>query len=170
VEIDVTVNGQRYTELHADGGAVTGVFLRVPKSNANAEGDRPLAGSNTYVIIAGKLYSDPSCTERRTIKIGESSLQALLYSQTRGELYRIYSLCLLSGMAFHLASVPEDMKIGTDAMTFKPEDLMKLYTAGYAAITGGQAWRETPPGGEPHEQVRPRSGNEFYAPGAQAPR
>ena len=137
VEFDTTINGQRFTELHADGGAVTGLFLRVPKKEDDATA-QPLKGSNVYAIVAGKLYSDPSCFDRRTLKIGESSLQALLYSQTRGELSRIYTLCVLGGMNFHLASIPEDFKIGSDAMSFKREDLQRLYSAGYAAATGGR--------------------------------
>jgi hypothetical protein len=173
VEFDVTINGRRFTELHVDGGATTGVFLRASTLHVDREalqgGRRPLAGSNAYVIIAGKLYADPSCTDRRTVPIGESSLRSLLSSQTRGELFRIYALCLLGGMSFHLAALPEDFKIDGDAMTFDPQEMRRLYDAGYALATGGQAWRATPPGAEPQEQTRPRSGNEFYAPGAPMP-
>ncbi|MBY0512773.1 MAG: patatin-like phospholipase family protein [Gemmataceae bacterium] len=170
VEIDTTVNGQRYTELHVDGGATTGVFLRAATLPVDREalraGRQPLAGSNAYVIVAGKLYADPSCTDRRTVRIGESSLRSLLYSQTRGELYRIYTLCLLGGMKYHLTAIPEDYQVGSDAMSFDPAEMKRLYEAGYATMTGGRAWRDTPPGAEPHEQVRPRTGTDFYAPGA----
>lgn len=170
VEIDVTVNGRRFTELHVDGGATTGVFLRASGLHVDRDavqaGRLPLAGSHAYIIVAGKLYSDPVCTERRTVPIGTSSLHSLLYSQTRGELFRIYTLCLLGGMKFNLAAIPEDFACGTDAMSFDPAVMRKLYETGYAAATGGRAWRDTPPGSEPQEQTRPRSGNEFYAPGA----
>ena len=172
VEFDVTINGQRFKELHADGGATTGVFLRASMLHVNQDhlkaGHNPLLGSNAYVIVAGKLYADPSCPDRRTFKIGESSLQALLYSQTRSELFRIYTLCLLGGMKFHLTSVPEEMPLGKESMTFNPAEMQKLYRAGYVAATGGMLWRDTPPGAEPHEQTVPRSGNDFYAPGASA--
>jgi hypothetical protein len=170
VPIEVEVNGRKLTELHVDGGATTGVFLRASTLNLDREafknGRQPLAGSDAYVIVAGKLYSDPACTDRRVIPIGESSLQSLLYSQTRGELFRIYTLCLLGGMKYHLAAIPENFSLPSDAMSFDKKEMRRLYEAGYAAATGGQAWRDTPPGTEPHEQTGPRTGTQFLAPGA----
>jgi hypothetical protein len=173
VEIDVEVNGRRFTELHVDGGASTGLFLRASTLNIDREaleaGKQPLAGSDAYAIVAGKLYADPACTDRRAVKLGESALHSLLYSQTRGELFRIYTLCLLGGMKFHLASIPEGFRAGSDAMSFDADEMRRLYEAGYAAATGGRAWRDTPPGAEPYEQTRPRTGTQFLAPAALPP-
>jgi len=173
VPIEVEVNGRRFTELHVDGGATTGLFLQASTLNINREavkaGRQPLTGSDAYVIVAGKLYADPSCTDRRAMSIGESALHSLIYSQTRSELSRIHTLCLLSGMRFHMASIPEDMRIGSDIMSFDRDELRRLYDAGYAAATGGRAWRDTPPGGEPYEQIQPRTGNQFLAPNANRP-
>lgn len=167
------MNGRKFTEMHVDGGATTGVFLRASTLHIDKEalkaGRQPLAGSEAYVIVAGKLYADPACTDRRTLKIAASALESVLYSQTRGELFRIYTLCLLGGMKYNLASIPEDFKVTTDAMNFDPVEMRRLYEAGYAAATGRQAWRDTPPGAEPHEQTQPRSGNQFLAPGAVRP-
>jgi hypothetical protein len=173
VPIEVEVNGRKFTEMHVDGGATTGVFLRASTLHIDKEalkaGRQPLAGSEAYVIVAGKLYADLTCTDRRTLKIAASALESVLYSQTRGELFRIYTLCLLGGMKYNLASIPEDFKVTTDAMSFDPAEMRRLYEAGYAAATGRQAWRDTPPGAEPHEQTQPRSGNQFLAPGAIRP-
>jgi hypothetical protein len=72
-------------------------------------------------------------------------------------------------MKFHLAAIPEDFRTGTDSMTFDPVEMRRLYESGYASVTGGRAWRDTPPGLEPHEQTRPRTGTQFYAPGAYSP-
>jgi hypothetical protein len=170
VPIEVEVNGRPFTEMHVDGGATTGVFLRASTLHidqaALREGRQPLAGSDAYVIIAGKLYADPSCTDRRTVPIAESALSSMMSSQTRGELFRIYTLCLLGGMNYHLASVPENLTVSADSMAFDPEVMRRLYSAGYEAASSGRAWRDTPPGAEPHEQTRPRTGTQFLAPGA----
>jgi len=169
VPIEVEVNGKRFTELHVDGGATSGVFLRASTLHidpaAIKAGEQPLAGSEAYVIVAGKLYADPACVQRRALRIGESSLNSLLTSQLRGELFRIYSLSLLSGMKFNLSAVPEDFEAEGSTMNFDPETMKKLYEMGYAAATGRQAWRDTPPGAEPHEQTKPRGGTQFLAPG-----
>jgi hypothetical protein len=103
------------------------------------------------------------------MSIGESALHSLIYSQTRSELSRIHTLCLLSGMRFHMASIPEDMRIGSDIMSVDRDERRRLYDAGYAAAMGGRAWRDTPPGGEPYEQIQPRTGNQFLAPSANRP-
>ena len=169
VPIEVEVNGKKFTEMHVDGGATTGLFLRASTLHADPEalkaGQKPLAGSDAYMIVAGKLYSDPSCTNRRTVNVAESGLQSLLYSQTRGELFRIYTLCLLGGMNYHLTAIPEDNPVSSDAMSFDPVEMRKLFEAGYASMTGNVAWRDTPPGAEAHEQTRPRTGTQFLAPG-----
>jgi hypothetical protein len=171
VPIEVELNGKTFTEMHVDGGATTGLFLRASTLNLDPAtvraGQQPLAGSDVYLIVAGKLYADPTCTERRTVRIGESALMSIVYSQTRGELFRIYALCLVGGMNYNLAAIPEDVKLGAEAMAFDTEEMRRLYRAGYAAAVSGTAWRDTPPGAEPHEQPRPRTGTQFYAPGAQ---
>ncbi len=173
VPIGVEVNGRPHTEMHVDGGATTGVFLRASTLHVDRDairaGRQPLAGSDAYVVIAGKLYADPTCTPPRALKIGASALTSIVSSQTRGELFRIYSLCLLGGMRYHLAAIPEELPVPGDAMAFDPAEMRRLYTAGYEAAVGGRAWRDTPPGAEPHEQTRPRTGTQFFAPGA-APR
>jgi hypothetical protein len=173
VPIEVEVNGRKVTELHVDGGATAGVFLRASTLNLTPDalkaGRQPLAGSDVYVIVAGKLYADPTCTDRRTVRIGESALTSVVYSQTRGDLFRIYTLSLIGGMKYHLAAIPEDFKLSADPMVFDPAEMRRLYDAGYAAATGGTAWRDTPPGAEPHEQPRPRTGTQFYAPSAPTP-
>jgi hypothetical protein len=170
VPIGVEVNGRPYTELHADGGATTGVFLRASTLHVDQatlrSGRQPLAGSDAYVVIAGKLYADPAVTDRRALRVAESALGSMVSSQTRGELFRIYALCLLGGMNYHLAAIPEDFAVSADAMGFDPAEMRRLYAAGYDAATGGRAWRATPPGAEPHEQTRPRTGTQFLAPGA----
>jgi hypothetical protein len=170
VPVEVEVNGRPFTEMHVDGGATTGVFLRASTLHLDREalraGRSPLAGSDAYVVIAGKLYADPSCTDRRTVQIAEGALSSMVSSQTRGELFRIYTLCLLGGMNYHLSAIPEDFTVSGDAMAFDPAEMRRLYAAGYEAAQTGRAWRDTPPGAEPQEQTRPRTGTQFLAPAA----
>jgi hypothetical protein len=170
VPIQVEVNGKRFTELHVDGGATTGLFLQTSMLNLDREalkaGRLPLSGSDAYILVAGKLYADSTCTDRRVVRIGDSALRSLVYSQTRGEISRINTICQLSGMRFHMSSIPEDMQLNSDAMSFNRDEMRRLFEAGYAATTGGQAWRNTPPESEPYEHNQPRTGNQFLAPGA----
>ena len=87
VPIDVEVDGKPVEELHVDGGVTASLFFRppqVPRDEFRRLGERPLDGSNVYIIVAGKLYADPGCVERRLIPIAADSISALLYSKSRG--------------------------------------------------------------------------------------
>ena len=80
VPIEICVNGRRYTELHADGGTTSQVFLRGSMLDLDpAEiraGRKPLAGSRLYIIIAGKNFPDAKCVEPRVVSIAAALWRA----------------------------------------------------------------------------------------------
>ena len=83
VNIEVTVNGRRFTESHADGGATAQVFFRASMLSLDASqftgGRRPFVGSTVYIIVAGKAYLDPQCVDQRAIEIA-STASSLTYA------------------------------------------------------------------------------------------
>ena len=168
VPIEVTVNGQTYTELHADGGTTAQVFFRasmIPLDpSAYRPGGAPLTGSCIYVIVAGKAFPDPQSVERNTLKIASSSLGALTYAQTRNDLVRIYTLSLLTGMDFHMTEIPQNWPIQEDNMNFDPASMTCLYNRGFQLAMGGQAWADVPPVLDASQQSIPRAGTQFLAP------
>jgi predicted acylesterase/phospholipase RssA len=168
VPIEVTVNGQTYTELHVDGGTTAQVFFRssmIPLSPTEyRQGGRPLSGSCIYVIVAGKAFPNPESVERNTLKIAGSSLAALTYAQTRNDLVRIYTLALLTGMDFRMTEIPQDWSIEKESMNFDPVSMKCLYQRGFQLTTGGQAWADVPPVLDASQQSIPRAGTQFLAP------
>jgi len=168
VHIDVTINGRRYTEMHADGGTTAQVFFRTSMLGLDpaqfAGGRRPLAGSHVYIIVAGKAYPDPNCVNPRAVKIAASALTALTHAQTRNDLVRIYTLTMLTGMDFHLANIPQDMAINNDSLSFNPADMQRLYQCGFQLAQTGRAWADVPPVLDASQQSVPRSGTEFLVP------
>lgn len=159
--IPVEVDGKWHEELHVDGGVTASLFFRPPqvkKKDLAALGDRPLAGSNLYIIVAGKLYSDPSPVDKKLFPIVENSISALLYSQTRGDLFQLYALSLATGMNYRLAAVPPTEPAPKDATTFVPEAMTALFEAGRKYARENKAWRATPPGLQPGEEVPTRGG------------
>ena len=118
VRVPVEVDGKAYEELHVDGGVTAALFFRppvVPPGQVAALGDHPLAGSNLYVIVAGKLFADPGCVDRRFTRIAADSISALLYAQTRGDLFQMFALCLAGRMNYHLTGIPADAPAPADA-------------------------------------------------------
>jgi predicted acylesterase/phospholipase RssA len=173
VHINVTVNGQNYTELHVDGGTTAQVFFRSSMIEVDrsefAAGRRPLAGSTVYVIIAGKAFPDPKCVEGRALKIAGNSLSALTYAQTRNDLVRIYTLSLIAGMDFRLADIPQNWPIHADSMEFNQASMTSLFDRGYQWALSGQAWAQYPPVLDASQQSIPRAGTQFEVPTAQHP-
>ena len=161
VAIPVDVDGKRYEELHVDGGVTASLFFRpphVPKEEVAKLGDKPLAGSNVYVIVAGKLFADPEPVEPRFLSIVGSSVSALLHSQTRGDLFEVYALALTTGMNYKVAAVPAGVRAPASSTTFDPAAMNRLYEAGRRQARSADLWRATPPGTQPGEQVPVRGG------------
>ncbi|HEY4312835.1 MAG TPA: patatin-like phospholipase family protein [Pirellulales bacterium] len=168
VPIDVSVNDQRFTEMHVDGGTTAQVFFRaslVPiDASEFAGGAQPLAGSCVYVIVAGKSFPDPKCVEDRVLKIAGRSLSTLTHAQTRNDLVRIHTLTLVTGMDFRMAAIPQDWPIPEDSMAFNPAAMCSLFERGYQLALAGREWLDLPPTLEPSQQSIPRSGTRFATP------
>jgi predicted acylesterase/phospholipase RssA len=161
VPIHVEVDGKPTEELHVDGGVTASVFFRPPhvaRDRLRQLGDRPLEGSNVYIVVAGKLYADPGCVERRLLPIAADSISALLYSKCRGDLFQLYALALATGMNYRMTAVPPDLDVPRDATSFDPAVMSWLYEVGRKQARAGNEWRATPPGTQPGEEVPVRGG------------
>jgi predicted acylesterase/phospholipase RssA len=161
VAIPVEVAGKRYEEMHVDGGVTASLFFRppqVPREEVAGLGDKPLAGSNVYVIVAGKLFADPDPVEPRFLSIVGSSVSALLHSQTRGDLYEVYALALATGMNYKVTAVPQGARVPGSSTSFDPVTMNRLYELGRRQAASPDLWRATPPGTRPGEQVPVRGG------------
>jgi hypothetical protein len=166
VPIDVVIDGKPAEELHVDGGVTASLFFRSPHVAADqlkGLGDRPLEGSNLYIVVAGKLYADPGCVERRLLPIATDSISALLYSQCRGDLFQVYALALATGMNYRMTSIPMDLDVPRDATSFDPKVMGWLYEQGRERAKSDHLWRTTPPGTEPGEEIPIRGGTQLQS-------
>ena len=162
-KIPVTVDGKRYVELHGDGGTSVSIFFRppyVPPGQRTPEG-LDLAGIDLYMIVAGKLYADASPVRERSLRLAAGSVTTALYGQARGDLQRMYMVSLLTGMNYHLTSIPLDYPAPASATAFEPKPMTEMFEEGYRLACCGQAWRHTPPGVEPGENPLQRQGTDL---------
>lgn len=166
VEFDVVVDGERYTEQHVDGGAVSQAFLRLgPGAEAPAEGATGwLCGSNLYAMAAGKLYPPPVSGRIGFLSRVGGSISAALYALYRAELVGMYAFCGVSGMRYHMIAIPEDTDVPENSMSFEAEAMRRLYAMGYDAARCGIRWRLTPPGTEPGEEEQPQADERLAQP------
>ena len=149
VMIDVEVNGKRYQEMHADGGASTQVFLYPPSLQLNRRSlaSRIVRARQLYIIRNAKLEPDWQEVRRRTLPIIRRALGSLIQTQGIGDLYRIYVAANRDKIDFNLASIPggftEELK-----EPFERGYMNDLFKIGYDLAAKGYVWSKYPPGYE----------------------
>ena len=158
VYIDVEIDGQQYREMHVDGGVTSAVFFQPFMLNVDKNNVRSRAGSNLYVIEAGKIYADPQCVEPRFFKIAGSTVRSMLYTSGRNDLYRIYTLSLITGVNFHLAAVPQDFAMNLESLKPDVKEMRRLYELGLCFGRSGQEWLTKPNDTGVEENILPRAG------------
>jgi predicted patatin/cPLA2 family phospholipase len=158
VPIDVQVDGRSHTELHVDGGASASMFMRLPDEAQSLRGRRPLAGSNLYIIVAGKLYADAGPVRPGFIPVAGSSISSLLYAEARGDLYRLFTGSLVSGMKFQMAALPQEFAASASNTAFGSTEIKQLFEEGVRLGRAPNPWRSLPPGAETNKPAVSRSG------------
>ncbi len=161
VPIRVEVDGREYEELHVDGGVTAPLFFRPPRvswENAARLKDRPLAGSNLYILVSGKLYAEPERAERRLLPVVANALTALVSASLRAELNQLYTRAQTAGMNYRLAAIPTDVPASPDPMSFDPTWMGRLFDSGRVQALTKSPWRTTPPGAAIGEDVPDRTG------------
>ena len=147
VMIDVTVDGARYQEMHADGGTMTQVFLYPIRLHFGRETHQRHMDRNrtAYVIRNARLDPDWAATQRQTFKIAARAISALIASQGVGDLYRLFLTTRRDGIDFNLAFIPEEFNL-VPKEEFDPEYMKPLFELGRSNMLEGKAWHKSPPG------------------------
>jgi predicted acylesterase/phospholipase RssA len=159
-KIPVSVDGKPFYELHADGGVSQAIFFRppyVPAAERN-EATRDLAGTDLYMVVAGKLYADAKPQKTRSLALAGSSVSGVLYAQARGDLQRLYLTAMLTGMNYQLCSIPGDFPAPTSSATFKKKEMTEMFDEGVRLAKSGEMWRQSPPGVAAGESQLKRGG------------
>jgi hypothetical protein len=156
VELDVTVNGVRYRELHGDGGNLIQAFVRT--------GNGLPPGSNVYVVTAGKYYRDPQDKRPGALSTITTAASNTLYALYRADVTNLYALCAVTRSRFHLIATPPDVTVTAGSLSFDREEQRQLFDVGYQQAASGTSWRNTPPGSQPGETLTPRAGLDFLVP------
>lgn len=159
--IDVEVDGQCVTERHVDGGVSQALFIHppyVPPEHRSKSPNADLAGTNLYLVVAGKLYCDLEEIKPMAFNLVGKEMSAVLYAQARGDLQRMYMTSMLSGMNYYMTSIPPEYPAPTSSLAFDIPSLTGMFNEGYRIVCEGKAWRTTPPGAGPGETSNLRSG------------
>lgn len=171
VPIEIEEETEKRTELHVDGSVAASLFLQPSLLGVNANGVCPessgeLAGTNIYVIVAGKIRSQPGMIRRTLFRLSGESLEGVLQSRLEGDLLRTYLLCRHTGAGFQLAAIPPEFDLGSNlnSVTIGPEVLRRLFDLALKSTRDGKVWLEMPPGVGLDQQAVPRTGTRIDVP------
>ncbi|HSQ57187.1 MAG TPA: hypothetical protein VLM40_15795, partial [Gemmata sp.] len=139
-------NGEYITELHADGGVTSPLFVpptvfRAAEGNVPGGPVMPGGNGNVYAVVAGKLFPDAGHVKRCVLPILIATTEGLTYAQTRSELGNLYGRTTLAGMRFQFTALRQDVPVNVETLlSIDPEEMSKLYREGERAGMSGPAW------------------------------
>jgi predicted acylesterase/phospholipase RssA len=160
VMIDVEAGGQRFQEMHVDGGTVAQVVLYPPSFSGDdlvqalGPDGAPLLKMvahrqrSLYVIRNSRPGPDFETVDRSTLKIAGRAVSTLISTQGIGDLYQLYLVCHRDGIDYNVTFIPPSFK---DKITepFNRQYMARLYQVGREEMLAGKAWGKYPPGYNP---------------------
>lgn len=163
VDVQIDIDGTKYTELHVDGGVAAALFLQPAMVGVAPDQEVPSTpnDSHVYVVVAGQLQLPRRAVKRRLTKVVEESIGGVLQSQLEGDLLKTYLLARFAGADFALTSVPKDINFESSPLAFDPVTMRKLFQTGYEHAATREGWHVAPASLTQDELTPPRSGVEF---------
>lgn len=147
VMIQVEANGQRYDEMHVDGGMTSQVFLYPLGIDWRRVGEK-LATKSTpqvYTIRNAWLKPKSKSIKRGVGPIAGASISSLTRTQGIGDMYKIYVASQRDGLDYRLAYIPDDFHVESKE-PFDRDFMNKLFELGYSMAKQGYPWKRVPPG------------------------
>lgn len=147
VFIDVTVAGQHYNEIHADGGITSQVFAYPMKVSRGIidEMKRLRLRRDLYIVRNSKIAPEYQPMKPGLFSLTVRSVETLIKSQGVGDLYRLYISAKRDDVNYHLATIPADFHADLGEL-FDPVYMGKLFDLGYRLGLSRQVWESYPPG------------------------
>ena len=143
----VEAGGQRYDELHVDGGTSSLVYL-YPLDYDWGEVTRRLGvpnRPNLYILENGHFHADWEAVDPRLLDIALRSQMALMNNAVRGDLFRLFLAACRDGLDYRLPYIPDDFQL-TPQEPFDPVYLAARVEEGYGLAREEMRWHTAPPG------------------------
>lgn len=144
VLLDVELDGQKYQEMHVDGGAMAQLFVYPPSLGPLAANS--LRRFRAYIIRNGRLGPAHGETERRTISIAQRAILTMVAAGGSNDVVRAYFVAKRDGVDFNLAFIGEDFEPSVRLGEFNPAYMQALYAYGLDKALANDVWHKSPPG------------------------
>jgi predicted acylesterase/phospholipase RssA len=149
VLIEVEADGERYEEMHVDGGVTTQLFLSYAGMDWRRIAQRLQVegGTTVYAIRNAKLHQTWETVPRRLPSVVKRSVSTLIKSQGLGDLARLYIVARENGFAYRLAYIPDSFQAESNE-AFDKAYMAELFQLGYELSRDGQVWTSALDGAE----------------------
>lgn len=146
VFIEVEADGDRYDEMHVDGGTASQIFLYPAGIDWGRVAQRLEVNGTprAYLIRNSSLEPEWETVSPKILPIAGQSIVSLIRTQGIGDMYRIYLNCMRDGLDYNLAYIPEDFD-PEPSEAFDPVYMGKLFDLGYRLAKEGYPWSKAPP-------------------------
>ena len=147
---DVEIDGQRYQEMHVDGGAASQMFLYPASLDLSYRAlDGVIRRDRTaYLIRNARMDPEWATTTRHLFAISRRSIATSIYFSGLNDVVRIFLTSQRDGVRFKLAYI--DGAFGQDRPeAFDTECMRALFDHGYQRAREGNPWVDAPPGFTP---------------------
>lgn len=140
VQFVVEAAGQRYTEMHVDGGVTRQLFF-LPRAFQLKAGDlgRLLKNGTIYAVRNTKLDPDYEATPARVVEIAARSISTLIKSAGVADVNLLRDQARAGGFRLAVTAVPEDFDQAENEL-FDPAYMRALYKTGYKLAFEGNPW------------------------------
>ena len=162
VYFPVEVSGQRFDEMHVDGGVTNQVFLYGPmldpmkfRTDPNKP---PSRRARVYIIRNTQIKPDWQEVRPRLGAIGPRSVSSLIKAQGSGDLFRIFATTQRDNLDFNLAFIPDALDTNRED-EFDNRVMNLLFDTGYKLAKIGYHWKKSPPGFFPVNSEENRDGS-----------
>ncbi len=157
VMFDIEMGGERYQEMHVDGGTVAQVVLYPPSLGGDdllrdASDASPgivealsLRPRRLYIIRNARPGADPETVPRNTMKIADRAIATLIQAQGLSDLYQLYVIAQRDGIDYNVAYIPQSFSERLSG-PFDQAYMRSLYSVGRDTMLSGGAWFSAPPG------------------------
>jgi Patatin-like phospholipase len=148
VYFDVEAQGQRYDEMHVDGGVGARVFLNAGVFGPSPFRDRGGLGvgrEDIFIVHNGQLTPEHEALRRSLPAIAIRVIGATGRTAVLGDLFRIYAYALTEEAGFQWVTIPEEVDLDADEV-FDPVTMGRLYDVGYRFGAARKPWNTLPPG------------------------
>ncbi|MCF7955684.1 MAG: patatin-like phospholipase family protein [Phycisphaerae bacterium] len=158
VYFEVQNEGNKYYEMHYDGGAygnvLFGTLLLEFKDALEGIGTKPShVEIKLYIIDNGKSLVKLKRSEvsPNIGSIASVTINNLFDITFNASLYRIYVLSSRYGVDFNLATIGKNSGLTLDPMNFDKKPMQRLFNYSYELARYGYEWVKVPPGVNPNE-------------------